>query len=133
LGEMSGVNEQDLFDEAAYLRLHPDVAKAIALGHTTGAWQHYDGHGRSEGRKINDFDAEYYPGSYPAVAAEIAAGRAVTPFEHYRNFGRARGFRSNPDEIRRREMVDVRCPRRACIADVRHRYTTSHYGGEPLA
>jgi hypothetical protein len=33
LGEMSGVNEQDLFDEAAYLRLHPDVAKAIALGH----------------------------------------------------------------------------------------------------
>jgi hypothetical protein len=100
LGEMSGVDEQDLFDEAAYLRLHPDVAKAIALGHATGAWQHYDEHGRSEGRKINDFDAEYYLGSYPAVAAELAAGRAATPFEHYRKFGRARGFLSNRDAPR---------------------------------
>jgi Phytanoyl-CoA dioxygenase (PhyH) len=96
VNEPSGGNEQDLFDEVAYLRLHPDVAKAIAEGHATGAWQHYNEYGRSEGRQINDFDADYYLGAYPAVAEEIAAGDAATPFEHYRKFGRPRGFRSNP-------------------------------------
>jgi phytanoyl-CoA hydroxylase len=95
LGERSGVNEQDLFDEAAYLRLHPDVAKAVAEGREASAWQHYDQHGRKEGRKINDFDSEHYLRSYPSAAAEIAAGQAATPFEHYRKFGRARGFLSN--------------------------------------
>jgi hypothetical protein len=92
---MSGVNEQDLFDEVAYMRLHPDVAKAVAEGREVSAWQHYDQHGRKEGRKINDFDAEHYLRSYPSAAEEIAAGQAATPFEHYRKFGRARGFLSN--------------------------------------
>jgi phytanoyl-CoA hydroxylase len=100
LNQPSGVNEQDLFDETAYLRLHPDVAKALAEGQIIGAWQHYDQHGRNEGRKINDFDIDHYLGSYPAVAEEVAAGLADTPFEHYRKFGRARGFLSNPHASR---------------------------------
>ena len=100
MDEQSGVNEQDLFDEAAYLRLYPDVAKAVAEGREVSAWQHYDRHGRKEGRKINDFDADYYLRSYPAAAQEIAAGLAATPFAHYRKFGRARGFLSNAKAAR---------------------------------
>ncbi len=38
------------FDEAAYLRLHPDVAAAIAAGITGSAWQHFTLHGLAEGR-----------------------------------------------------------------------------------
>ncbi len=95
MDEQSVVNEHDLFDEAAYLRLYPDIAKALAEGRETSAWHHYDRHGRKESRKINDFDVDYYLRSYPAAAEEIAAGRAATPFEHYRKFGRARGYLSN--------------------------------------
>ena len=100
MGESSGVGEHDLFDEAAYLRLHPDVAKAIAEGRESSAWQHYDRHGRNEGRKVNDFDPEFYLRAYPAAAEEIAAGHAATPFEHYRRLGRARGFLSNAKAAR---------------------------------
>lgn len=56
---------------------------------------HYDRHGRSEGCKPNDFDADFYLPAYPAAAAEIAAGLATTPLQHYLRFGRGRGFLSN--------------------------------------
>jgi hypothetical protein len=68
LGNSSGVSEQDLFHETAHLRLHPDIAKAIAEGR--------DQHGRNEGHKINDFNAEHHLASYRAPVEEIAAGRA---------------------------------------------------------
>ncbi len=110
MGEPSGVNEQDMFDEAAYLRLHPDVAKAVAEGCEASAWQHYDQHGRKEGRKINDFDAGHYLRSYPAAAQEIAAGQAATPFEHYRKFGRARGFLSNATALRPANAAAISSP-----------------------
>jgi hypothetical protein len=86
---------RDLFDEAAYLRLYPDIVKAIAEGREVGAWQHYDRHGRKEGRKTNDFDADFYLRAYPAASQEIAAGLAATPLAHFLQFGRARGFLSN--------------------------------------
>ena len=43
----------DQFDETAYLRLYPDVAKAISEGRERSAWSHYDRHGRKEGRLAN--------------------------------------------------------------------------------
>lgn len=88
-------SDRDQFDEVAYLRLYPDIVKAIAEGREVSAWQHYDRHGRKEGRKTNDFDADFYLRAYPAAQQEIAAGLAATAFAHYMNYGRARGFLSN--------------------------------------
>lgn len=95
MDEQAVLSDRDQFDEAAYLRLYPDIARAIADGRETSAWHHFDKHGRTEGRRINDFDADYYLRSYPAAAQDIAAGLAATLFEHYRQFGRARGFLAN--------------------------------------
>jgi ectoine hydroxylase-related dioxygenase (phytanoyl-CoA dioxygenase family) len=88
-------DDRELFDEVAYLRLYPDIVKAIAEGRETGAWQHYDRHGRKEGRKTNDFDEAFYLRAYPAAEQEIAAGLAATPLDHYLRFGRSRGFLSH--------------------------------------
>ena len=88
-------DERARFDEAAYLRLYPDIAKALAAGHIKSGWQHYVEHGRKEGRKISDFDADFYLRSYPIAAEEIAAGRAPNAFAHYQTLGRFRGFLAN--------------------------------------
>jgi SAM-dependent methyltransferase len=45
------------FDEAFYLERYPDIAEGLALGHFADAWQHYDRHGRQEGRR-----ARFLPG-----------------------------------------------------------------------
>jgi phytanoyl-CoA hydroxylase len=95
LDDQPAHSDRGLFDDAAYLRLYPDIATAIAEGREPGAWEHYDRHGRKEGRKPNDFDAEFYLRSYPAAEYEITAGLAATPLAHYLRFGRARGFLSN--------------------------------------
>jgi hypothetical protein len=86
------MREIDLFDEAAYLRLHPGLREALDEGIITSPWQHYDEHGRREGRRMNDIDPEFYCRTYPQV--EEAFGR-LTPAEcavHYAAYGRARGY-----------------------------------------
>jgi phytanoyl-CoA hydroxylase len=113
LDDQPVLGNRDQFDEVAYLRLYPDIARAIAEGREAGAWQHYDRHGRREGRKANDFDAEFYLRAYPAAKQEIAAGLAVTAFEHYCRFGRFRGF-----------VANAKAPRPANAAAM-----TSRFGG----
>ena len=110
MDEQTVVNDHHLFDEAAYLRLYPDIARAIAEGREVSAWDHFDRHGRTEGRKLNDFEADYYLRSYPAAAQEIAAGLAASPFEHYRIYGRPRGFLSNPKAVRPANAAALRSP-----------------------
>ncbi len=95
MDDQTVLSDRDQFDEAAYLRLYPDIVKAIADERETSAWQHYDRHGRSEGRKPNDLDAEFYLRAYPAAQQEIAAGLVTSPLAHYLKFGRARGFLCN--------------------------------------
>lgn len=85
----------DLFDEAGYLRLYPDIAQAVAAGSVPSGRDHYRSHGQHEGRRPNDVDPDYYLRAYPQAAAEIAAGRAVGAAMHYLRFGRARGYRPN--------------------------------------
>lgn len=41
---------RDVFDEDAYLALHPDVAGAVAAGIVGSGWQHFSLHGAREGR-----------------------------------------------------------------------------------
>ena len=43
------------FDEVGYRKAYPDVARAIESGRLSSAWQHYQSHGRQEGRKPKGF------------------------------------------------------------------------------
>jgi Phytanoyl-CoA dioxygenase (PhyH) len=88
------------FDEAAYLRMYPDIAAAVAEGRVGSGWQHYWHHGQHEGRLANEFDPEAYLRAYPAAVVEIAAGLAADPWAHYQRFGRARGFLPYPNATR---------------------------------
>jgi hypothetical protein len=46
------------FDEAGYLRLNPDVRRAIELGHVASAYAHYLLYGKFEGRALPDTPRE---------------------------------------------------------------------------
>jgi GT2 family glycosyltransferase len=46
------------FDEAGYLRLNPDVRRAIELGQLESGYSHYLWHGRAEGRRVPDTPRE---------------------------------------------------------------------------
>ena len=48
----------ELFDEAGYLRLNPDVQKAVELGALKSGYLHYVTHGHTEGRALPDFPQE---------------------------------------------------------------------------
>ena len=85
--------DQDLFDEAGYLRRNPGLIAAIEAGIVESAWAHYDKHGRREGRLPNDVDPDFYLAAYPVIATDLgrpaSRGDAVT---HFIQFGRARGY-----------------------------------------
>ena len=83
--------ERRLFDDGAYLRLHPGIDDAIARGDQESAWRHYDTHGRAEGRRTNDVDPAFYARAYPR-AAETGLDAAA----HYVLHGKARGYLAHP-------------------------------------
>ena len=96
MGRPITIRERDLFDEAAYRRMYPDVAAEIAEGRLANAWEHYDKHGRTEGRLGFGFDSEFYLRAYPLAIEEIRAGRAADPLQHYLALGKSRGYLPNP-------------------------------------
>lgn len=49
-GKAPVVEQREDFDESFYLARYPDVATAVARGEFADAWQHYERHGRDEGR-----------------------------------------------------------------------------------
>ncbi len=85
--------ERELFDEAGYLRMYPDIGRAVAGGIEASLWLHYHKHGRREGRRSNDVDPAFYLSCYPQAVADIEAGRAADAASHYARFGRGRGYR----------------------------------------
>src|SRR5262249_15620623 len=44
----------ELVDEAGYLRLNPDVRRAVEMGQIASGYAHYFWHGRAEGRALPD-------------------------------------------------------------------------------
>jgi len=48
----------DVFDEAGYLRLNPDVRRAVEMGQIESGYTHYLWHGRTEGRALPDSPRE---------------------------------------------------------------------------
>ena len=91
--ELIRPQDRDLFDEAGYLRRNPGLVDAIGAHIVGSAWDHYDKHGRREGRLPNDVDPDFYLATYPIVATDL--GRAPNRGEaavHFIRFGRARGY-----------------------------------------
>ena len=96
MNQPTAIRERELFDEAAYRRMYPDVAAEIEGGRMASGWEHYDKHGRLEGRLGFGFDPDFYQRAYPLAIEEIRGGRATDPLEHYMLFGKSRGYLPNP-------------------------------------
>ena len=96
----TSLQEMRAFSEADYLALYPDVAAAVADGKYTTGWEHYELHGRREGRQICSFNEKFYLGSYRIVEQELAANRAANAYEHFIMLGRGRGYLPRKDAAR---------------------------------
>ncbi len=104
-------DDADLFDEAGYLRLYPGIAEAMMLGVVDTAWNHYDQHGRHEGRQPNDVDPTFYLAAYPAIEHDL--GRPPTAADaapHYITLGRARGYLPNASAPRAENGAALHSP-----------------------
>ena len=80
------------FDASVYLRLHRDVAAAVADGSCRSAQDHWLTNGRSEGRRFlvglpDDFDEDAYLKIYPDVMESVKAGGFKSGADHWRRRG----------------------------------------------
>ena len=86
------------WNEALYLRLHPDVAAAVQRHVFTSGYQHYLAAGHAEGRQSGtpprDWNDAQYLRIYPDVAAEVRRGTFISGYHHYLAAGRAEGRQS---------------------------------------
>ena len=89
---VSKLRESQAFDAESYCAIYPDIAQALAEGRLLDPWEHYDRHGRSEGRTPCRFDENFYLRAYPDATHMLATGAVTTALQHYVDFGRARGF-----------------------------------------
>jgi ectoine hydroxylase-related dioxygenase (phytanoyl-CoA dioxygenase family) len=71
--------------------MYPDVAVGTTSSEQTG-WDHYNGFGRHENRRLCDVDDEFYLHAYALAGDEIRAGLAADPYDHYVRLGFARGY-----------------------------------------
>ena len=114
------IADRETFDEEAYLRRYPDIARAVAAGKIASGWVHYQAHGADEGRQPNDFDEAFYLRAYPLVANDLAQGRGANPFQHYLQVGRARGYLSHPKAPRGQNPAAPASPFGGLWIDQRH-------------
>ena len=99
----------DRFDEAFYLKSHPDVAAAVARGDWGSGLMHYAISGHANGRvAAPSVDTEWYAATYPMSAEDIAAGRACDATDHFYRIGRYRGYLPSADAPRPENPADYR-------------------------
>lgn len=84
--------EEEVFDEQDYLSMYPDVAEAVHNKIISSAREHYDRHGRSEGRLPYRFDERWYACAYPIATGEVDRGLARNLRGHFERIGRYRGY-----------------------------------------
>lgn len=72
-GGRAPASAEDGFDEAIYLRLNPDVRQALAAGAIGSAREHFEHHGRAEGRPYKLIDKAHRNRVILAGNAEAAA------------------------------------------------------------
>jgi hypothetical protein len=80
------------FDEAEYLSLHPDVARAVHENSCLSGHHHFVHHGGQEGLTPFMLDCAFYCTEYPIAAQELTEGLYRDPWHHYVKAGRARGY-----------------------------------------
>jgi hypothetical protein len=88
------------FDEDGYLRINPDVRRAVERGEVESGRLHYIGYGYFEGRKggIAIVEEDWYLQKYPDVAAAIKEGRIKSALDHFNSVGAAEGRSPNSDQ-----------------------------------
>ncbi len=80
------------FDEALYLRLSPDVAKAVNDGIFLSGQQHFEQFGAAEGRgTLLTVDEAFYRAQNPDVDAAIRSGQFASAAEHFALHGLKEG------------------------------------------
>ncbi|MBB4266291.1 hypothetical protein [Roseospira visakhapatnamensis] len=81
---------REFFDEQYYLSQNPDVRAAVANGDFASAQDHYNAHGRAEGRYADSTDAHYLSRNQD-VAAAVRSGQFSDAREHYALHGASEG------------------------------------------
>jgi hypothetical protein len=88
------------FDEEAYLKENPDVAKAVGQGEVESAHLHYMGFGYFEGRQGGgpEVNEDWYLQKYPDVASATRDGKIKSAKQHFHLIGAAEGRAPNSDQ-----------------------------------
>jgi len=93
-----------MFSEKFYLKIYPDVAKAVLAGKAKSGYQHYIEFGKKEGRKPcpplpPTFNEGVYLEKNIDVKKAVEAGSFTCGAEHYLQFGFAEGRVYKADAI----------------------------------
>jgi glycosyltransferase involved in cell wall biosynthesis len=87
----------ETFDEAGYLRLNRDVAQAVENGQYASGLEHWELHGRAEGRlALGDFDELTYLDLNPDVLRVVLDGHCPSGYDHWMRCGAAERRTSRP-------------------------------------
>jgi hypothetical protein len=88
--------DAEAWNEALYLKLHPDVAAAVQRGEFVSGYHHYVAAGRLKGRETgmlpSNWNEALYLSLHPDVASEVQRGKFLSGYHHYLVTGRAKGY-----------------------------------------
>ena len=90
-----------LFDADHYLRVHKEVADAVAEGRIGSAEDHYALHGFHENRSCFPLDAHHYARANPDAADAVGFGLYRDLHHFHARVGAALGYRASPVEAER--------------------------------
>ena len=96
--QIKSVRHRLTFDASWYLKVYPDVRKAIEDGLFKNAFDHYSQFGLAEGRLAAepDFDEEWYLRVYGDVCDALNRREFNSAFEHFIQVGCQEGRKPGP-------------------------------------
>jgi hypothetical protein len=106
------------FEDSAYLRANPDVARSVREGNCASARKHYATLGYYEDRSAGKtgFDEDWYLERYPDIKRAVAVGDCRSGYEHFSGAGvrewRSPNKEAEPDIYRWHQAVAERAPAR---------------------
>ena len=90
-----------LFDAEHYLRVHKEVADAVAEGRIGSAQDHYTLHGFDENRSCFPLDVGYYARTHPDAADAVGFGLYRDLHHFHARAGAALGYQTSSDQAER--------------------------------
>jgi len=109
LSAVVSLSPGEIWNEAAYLQAHPDVASAVRAGDFKSGYDHYQRAGRTERRWGGilppDWDDARYLARNPAARARVALYGYANGYVHYFLYGNSQGMlggfpaKDAPEEI----------------------------------